>query len=508
MKNTLGNTLKDLPLAHKIVAAAAVAILGLAAFAFIQWAGTPSYSVLFTDLDDAHLSQVIGQLEADNVPYKLEGGGSRILVPKSAVYKERASMASAGIQGSVVPQGYELLDNQGLSVSDFRQRVDYQRALEGEMSRTLMAMDPINFATVHLVIPEESLFAENQQPVTASVLVSTDRDLNQSEVETITFVISSAVEGLEPGNVTVADVGGHVLNAAGEDATAGSIGSRQLRMTREFEAALAGDVNALLTTIAGPNRASVVVRAVLDFDEHTTESEQYDKDSATALKEQVIDESFNGTGQVPEGTVGVDGQPLPVDSNGDYTYQRNETTREYGIDRTVVHSVKAPGKVERLSVAVVADDGTLTGAAVPTKDEISKLVAAALALDPERGDTIEVATVPFPADETAEAVPPEAADASTMTDMIPQAGGALVLVIVAIGLLLLSRTGSKDTKKRGKKGAEPDVPELASPEGGDRPRIPVAAGARSLQSDVMELVERQPDEIATLLRSWLADRRS
>ncbi len=501
MKTSLVNAFEELPIAHKIVAGVALIVLVLASVAFVQWVSTPSYTVLFTDLDDAQLSQVIAQLETDNVPYKLEGGGSRILVPQSQVYKERAALAAAGIQGGVVPKGYELLDAQGLSVSDFRQRVDYQRALEGEMAKTLLAMDAISYATVHLVIPEESLFAENQQPVTASVLVSSNRDLTQSEVETITYVISSAVEGLEPGNVTVADVSGQVLSAAGEDASAGAVGSKQLRMTREYEAALAGDVNNLLASIVGPNRASVVVRAVLDFDQHTTESEQYDKESATTLKEQVIDETYSGTGQVPQGTVGVDGEALPVDSNGDYAYQRNEVTREYGIDRTVEQTVKAPGQVERLSVAVVADDGSLTGATVPTEQELSGLVAAALGLQTDRGDTIEVSLVPFPVEEAAAGAGPVESAASSPSDLIPQAAGAAVLLIVAVALLLMSRTSKKD-----KAAAVAPQPELPQSEG--QPRIPVGVGGRSLQDDVMALVERQPDEIATLLRSWLADRRS
>ena len=389
-RNRIGEMLVSLPLAHQIVIGIAAVVLAMAAFVFFQWISTPSYTVLYSQLDDTTLATVVDELERQGVPYEIEAGGARVLVPKSQVYQVRASLAAAGVQNGALPQGYSILDGQGLNVSDFRQRVDYQRALEGEMALTLLAMNDISAATVHLVIPEESLFVEDEEPVTASVLLETSSPLSELEIETVTFLVASGVEGLEPQNVTVADVDGDVLHAAGDIASDTAVSNRNLRMTRDFEAALAGDVRNLLAAVVGPDSASVVVRAQLDFDEQSVETQTYDEESAVPLREQTIDETYNGAGTPPGGTLGVEGETIVSDTTGEYTYDRSEAIREYGIDSVISREITAPGKVEQLSVAVVMDDGSLTGAPVPEVAEIEELITAAVGLDTARGDSLSV----------------------------------------------------------------------------------------------------------------------
>ncbi len=493
--NSLRRIFSELTIAQRAGVAAAGIVVLLAAVAFVSWVSTPSYTVLYSNIDETQLAQVIDALEADSVPYKLEAGGRRVLVPRNQVYKVRASLASSGIQGAVVPKGYELLDEQGLSVSDFRQRVDYQRALEGELARTLGALETVRSATVRLVIPEEALFAENQKPVQASVLIDPAGPVSQGDVDAITFLVASSVEGLEPDQVTVATTDGEVLAAAGVDGSPG-VGNSQLRMTREFETTVAGDVQAMLASLLGPGRSSVVVRAVLNFDEKTVEAETYTPESATPLREQLIDETMTGAGAAPVGTVGVDGSPLPTDGDGSYEYRRNEQTREYGIDRVVTRSVQAPGSIERLSVAVVVDDGSLTGSPAPDTAEIENLVAAAIGLDPARGDTIEVSAAAFPAP-AGDITDPQATDAqsSSVMDLIPNVAGALVLLLVGLALFLQSRGGKHEVQVA---AWSPD----ALP-GGDQNDLALD----DMATDVLALVDRQPEEIATLLRSWLADNR-
>ena len=159
----MGQSLRNLPVAHKVVIGIAGAVLGMAGFLFVQWVSAPSYAVLYTGLDDTQLGEVVDELERISVAYQLESGGSRVLVPASDVQRVRASLATAGIQASGSRQGYELLDGQGLNVSDFRQRIDLQRALEGELARTLSTMDGIVDATVHLVLPEQTLFSSESE---------------------------------------------------------------------------------------------------------------------------------------------------------------------------------------------------------------------------------------------------------------------------------------------------------------------------------------------------------
>ncbi|MGH2703456.1 MAG: flagellar basal-body MS-ring/collar protein FliF, partial [Actinomycetota bacterium] len=273
LKNRLQSILSAVPPAQRVVVLVAIAVLAVTVVIFGRWLTQPSYTLLYSNLDDKALSQVIGELDSQGVPYKIEGGGSQIMVPRQQVYTVRASLAEAGVAGEALPEGYELLDGQGLAVSDFKQRVDYKRALEGEISKTLMAMNGIESASVRLAMPEEQLFSEDQKPVTASVLVGTATTLNQDQVDTVVFLVSSAVEGLNPGNVTVADATGNVLSAPGDAGGAGALGDRNMQLQRQYEAALASDVQRLLTNVTPEAAASVVVHADLNFDETSTESE-------------------------------------------------------------------------------------------------------------------------------------------------------------------------------------------------------------------------------------------
>lgn len=502
VRDRMAAFVRTLPFAHRVGIVAALAMLAMASVLFVRWITTPAYTVLYSGMDDAAVAGVIDELDTLGVPYQLEGGGSRVMVPRDKLYTTRASLASQGLGGATAPAGYELLDNQGLSISDFRQRVDYQRAMEGELSKTLMAMNGIQQATVHLALPEEELFSERQRPATASVLVATTRQLNEQEIEAITFLVASSVEGLDASQITVADAKGTVLHAPGDGAGSTAVTNRHMRQTREFEQALSADLSSMLGTVTNGVPASVIVRATLDYDESETNTETYDPASRVALKEQLTGERFEGTGAVPGGIVGVDGGPILDAAGGDSTYDREEELREYGVDRTTARRVTAPGKVARLSVAIVMDDGTLTGVNVPAGAEIEQLVSAALQLDPERGDTIAVTQLPMPVVEAPEEAPVE----TGLMQLVPQLVAALVLLLVGLALFLMSRR-RKDVEAASiatPVALAPSIPQLEPvPEPIVEPN-PLA----SVQRDVAELVQRQPEEIATLLRGWLADRRS
>lgn len=513
LRDRLLGTWRALPPAHRVVLGAAVAGLAMLSVLFVNWVSTPSLTVLASGLQDADVARIVDQLETDGVPYEIGAGGTTVLVPRNQLYATRASMAGAGIQAQATPAGWELLDQQGLTVSDFRQQVDYQRALEGELARTLMAMDGIRSATVHLVLPEEALFTERQQPTTASVLLDTARTLTASEVEAVVFLVASSVQGLEAGGITVADAKGVVLHAPGNAGVPGAVASRQLRETREFEAAMASDISTLLSSATG-SPASVVVRASLNFDETSTEIETFEPDRQVTLREQTSTETFEGTGTAPTGVVGVDGGPLGNDGTGESTYSKDEALREYGVDRTVTVTNQAPGKVEKLSVAIVMDDGTITGAAVPDAQEVEDLVAAAVGLDAARGDSVAVSSVAFPAVEL------QAADGEAMTamlDRVPQLIALIVLVVVAVGLFLMTRRrGDGELALPALGRSEREIPAIDVVDRAEEPVAVEAAKPRprpqppddQLKREVSELVERQPEEIATLLRGWLADQRS
>jgi len=274
---------------------AVMGMLGLAVLiggmTFMKWASTPSYSVLFSGLEAKDANDVVTKLKSEGVPYKLVSDGSAIMVPQGKVYDLRLSMSAQGLpKGSVV--GYEILNNQGLTTSEFSQQINYQRAIEGELTRTLMAMRGIDSASIHLAIPKDDLFTDNNQQPTAAVLVKTSNTLSDDAVDSIVHLVASSVPGMKPESVTVADTNGNVLsNTSG---TAGG-STRELKLTQQYQTNLATSANAMLTQVFGAGHAIVRVSAQLNYDEKSTTKDIYDPKSQVAVHEQNSSETFKGT---------------------------------------------------------------------------------------------------------------------------------------------------------------------------------------------------------------------
>ena len=490
-KDRLAALVRSLPPAQRAGIAVALAVLVMAAVPFVQWVMTPSYTLLFAGLDDRELAEVTSELDAQGIDHRLEG--TRVLVPQDQLHSARANLAEAGVSGAPAVEGYELLDEQALGVSDFRQQVDLQRAVEGELARTLGAMDAVDSATVQLVLPDEALFTEQREPASASVMVRPRTQLDQGQVESITLLVSSAVEGLDPDGVTVADTSGTTLHSP-EQGTVGGVTDVQQRRTREFESALSSDLSDLLQR-ATDAPASVVVRASLDFDETETQTELYE-DGGVPLREQTSAERYEGTGPAVGGIVGVDGGPAEDAVGAEGDYEREDATREFGVGRTTTRTVEAPGTVERLNVALVVDEGAPIG-----DGEIEQLVAAAAGVDAERGDQIAVSRVATP--EPEEALAAEE-DSAGLIEQIQRIVAMVVFLVIAIGLFLMSRRRRKEPEPQQKL-----VPaQVRDPQPVSEPEQPEQIEHEpDVRDEVAELVEKQPEEIAMLLRGWLADRR-
>src|SRR3954469_4857370 len=340
--------------------------------AFLKWSSAPSYSVLFSGLEAKDASAVVDKLKSEGVPYKLTGNGDTVMVPQSKVYDARLKLSSEGLpKGSVV--GYEILDKQGLTTSDFRQQVDYQRALEGELTRTLMSVSGVENATVHLAMPKDKLFTEDEQKARASVLLKTSGDgLGDDAVQSIVHLVASSVPGLAPEDVTVADTEGHVLSSSGSVSVATT--TRELRLTQAYENQLATNATSMLAQVAGPGHAVVRVAARLNFDQSERQSETYDPQKQVVLREQNDSEIFKGQGTPPGGTLGVNGLTTPQTNSTQSDYQKQNSGKEDGAARVVETSTVAPAKAERLSVAVVLDGSARP---VPSTASVQKLVSAA-----------------------------------------------------------------------------------------------------------------------------------
>ncbi|MDR7252840.1 flagellar M-ring protein FliF [Nocardioides sp. BE266] len=508
---------------QKVVAIVGTGALLLAAFMVFRWASAPSYAPLYTNLSAEDASAVVEQLDADGVSYEIGGGGGTISVPRDEVYSTRISLSGEGIPSGSGDSGYALLDGQDISTSQFKEQTDFKRAMEGELASTIEAIDGVDTAVVHLALPPKQVFAEEQDPATASVLVDTraGAQLGPDQVQAVVNLVASSIDGLDPTKVTVADSTGRVLSEGGE--SEGGVSSSRTRQVDDYQDQLSSKAQAMLDRIYGPGNSSVQVTAILDFDKVTTQSTTYGKaKKAPVLAESAQSETYSGGAGAasPGGVIGPDAQMETGATGGDGSYGNSSSVRENGIDKVVEQSETAPGSVESLHAAVVVD----TNADVTVDaTEINSLVSSAIGLNPDRGDTIETSAVPFDtsvADATAaELAAAKAADAKAARNTWIRNGALGGLVLLLVGLAW--RHSRKHAKAR--QDATTYVVEQLRMEQAERTALqaqrdeaatalalsPVEAGAGAgdgMYDELVSLVERQPDEVASLLRGWLVER--
>jgi flagellar M-ring protein FliF len=512
---------------QRTVVVIAVLALALGGYGFTKWAGKPSYAPLFSNLDPTDASAITEKLNSEGVPYTLADGGTTIMVPSDKVYQTRLDASAEGLPAGSA-DGYTLLDKQGVTTSEFRQRVDFQRAMEGELAKTIESIERVDSAAVHLVIPPEDVFADSDQKPSASVLVKTraTADLGADQVRAIDHLVASSVQGLDPNQITIADAKGNVLLAPGEEGSTSAAGDLRTRQTRAFEQARAKELQTMLDKVVGPGRSVVQVNADLDFDKRSTKTESYAKGTAPVLAEQSTSEKYSGTQSGATGVLGPDAPTTGATGSGN-DYDKSDTRRDFGVDRTTEETESAAGKINKLQVAVLLD-----GKAQVNPTELQRAVAAAAGIDTKRGDVIEVTRVPFD-DSAAKEAADELADARSadqreqIISLARTAGLALLVVVI---LFLAWRSMRKAAKAGAGSSTSIDLAELErqravltrtdvepanelpepDPEA-ERRQLEIAAEDRkrvAVQQEVGELIQRQPEEVARLLRSWLADRRS
>jgi len=396
--------------------------------------------------------------------------------------------------------------------------------MEGELTKTIEAIDGVNTAVVHLAMPEKKVFSDEQDPVTASVLVDTasGTTMEPTKVQAIVNLVASSIDGLEPDKVTVADATGKVLSTS----EGGALGaSTRDQAVADFQDQKTQQIQAMLDRVIGPGNSTVQVSADLDFDKTVEESTKYKSNPRTLpLSETSSEEKYNGAGGATgsTGVVGPDGQ---MDSLGNATgtggnsdYSKKATTRDNAVETVKQHREAAPGNVKSLHVGVVLDSAAATGI---DPADIQDLVTAAIGIDPARGDTVQVNSLPFDrsADEKAAAELAAAAkakaDAKRMA-MIRNGGIAVAILGMILLAWLRARRGKRERDARAEYLVEQlraDAAERAAAAAALEPAPAVAAleavedsQADELRREIEALAERQPDEIATLLRGWLVER--
>ncbi len=507
---------------QKAVAVIGSAALLLAVFMVFRWVSTPSYSPLYSNLSGTDASAVVEELDAQGVPYKIAGGGGTIMVPRSEVYTTRISLSGKGLPASSDGGGYSILDKQSLSTSASQEQTNFKRAMEGELSKTVEAINGVKTAVVHLAIPQKQVFSDQQNPATASVLIDTQTGttLSDEQVQAIVHLIASSIDGLDPKNVTVTDSKGNLLTTAGTGAT-GDVSAARGKQLTAFQDSMRSDIQAVLDRVLGPGNSTVTVTADLDFDKAVTDSRTYGaKQGVPPLSESVNKETYTGpagTGINGTGVVGPDGQMDPNASatGGNSNYKNTSKTADNAVDEVVEHREKAPGSINSLHIGAVLD---ATAAAAIQPQVVKDLISNAVGINATRGDTIDVTTMAF--DRSAEKAAAadikaaQAADAAARRNNLLRnagIGGGIALMILLAWLQARRRAKVRDEARAylveqlrtdvASRNAQLESPALAALESSEQDE------EESMREELIALVDRQPDDVAALLRGWLVEPR-
>ncbi|MFH1862881.1 MAG: flagellar basal-body MS-ring/collar protein FliF [bacterium] len=357
----------------------------LAIISLLVWANRPQYTILFSDLSNADAAKIRDHLQDGKVSYRLENGGATILVPQNRVYDLRLQLAADGIPAQP-GVGYEIFDRTNLGVSDFVQKLNYKRALEGELARTISSLAEVEQARVHVVIPEPSLFKEDEKSTTASVVLKlkSRSRLGEDQIRGISTLVARSVEGLEPENVTILDSFGNLLSGATTPESGVMLSSTQLELQHKTEAHLAAKAQSMLDGVLGAGHSIVRVNAELNFQQLETTRESYDPESAVIRSEERMESTSEG----------VDSPQI----------KEENLLSNYEINKTVEHIVNSCGSINRLSAAVIVDgvykqqeDGKVEY--LPRSEgemsAIANLVKGALGVRSERGDVLEITNLAF-----------------------------------------------------------------------------------------------------------------
>jgi len=423
----LMDQLRAQPQLPLIIAAAAVVA---AAAAFMLWGGKPDYKVLYTNVSDRDGGAIIASLQQMNVPYKFAEGGGAILVASDKVPEVRLRLAAQGLpKGGGV--GFELMDNQKFGTSQFAEQVNYQRALEGELARTIESIATVESARVHLALPKSSLFVREQKKPSASVILNLrrGRSIDEGQVSAIVHMISSSVPDLDAKSVTLVDQRGNLLSAAHTGAR--GLDVSQLKYSQEIEQGYIRRIEAILQPIVGASNVRAQVAADIDFSvvEHTDEKYRPNQEpGSAAIRSQQSSESTQPGGAPPGGVPGAlsnqppanpiapitiaspasaASAPLPPATATATGSARKDGTTNYELDRSIRHVQQGVGSIKRLSAAVVVNhrevtDGkgkTSARALTPTEiGQIINLAKEAMGFSEDRGDSLNVVNSLFASD--------------------------------------------------------------------------------------------------------------
>lgn len=520
---SLLNLLNRFSLQQKLLLGATIAIMLVLFSVLLFFLNEPNFSPLYANLSEDDAAKVIDHLSSQKIPYKIDDNGKTILVPKENVYETRLSLAGKGIPASGII-GYEIFDKNTMGMSEFMQKLNYKRALEGELARTIMQQEGVEGVRVHIVIPQRSIFKDEEKFPTASVVLKllNNYSISKSNMSAIVNLVSSSVEGLTPSNITLIDTKGRILSKEFDDSPIAFSSSKQYEMKQSVENYLAQKAQVILDNIVGYGNAMIQVNADMNFDQIEKTMTLFDPESQVAISEQTIKTENNGT------------------NLGDSTAQisQNNTTN-YELNKTIQRVIEGSGNIKRLSVAAVINDvfkEVKEGEETKTVNEprspgqmkkLEEIIKNAVGINQEREDQFSIVNIPF---ETKPLENIELEEPSFFNNMDDWTDILLILISIggAIFVLKILMSGLKNQKitlgafaqeeeENPETYKKPSLAPASQPKKvGPKPKknlLPVgdiedeisdeAARKKNQQEKIANYVAKNPMDTAKLVNSWI-----
>nr|WP_295085345.1 flagellar basal-body MS-ring/collar protein FliF [uncultured Roseateles sp.] len=542
-EQSFGARLVAMPTRSKVMMGAGLAVLAGAVLAMTLWSNQGDFRPVFTGLSDKDGGAVIAQLTTLGVPYRNDPGGT-ILVPASQVYDVRMKLASAGLpKGSTV--GFELMDKSSIGQTQFNERLNFQRGLEGELTRTITALADVADARVHLAMPQQNGFFREQQKPSASVMLTLrgGRTLDRAQIAGIVHLVSASVPELAPKAVSVLDQTGALLSNSSDNGN--GLDSQQLQYKQQIEANINKRIYELLEPVVGRENLRATVTADVDFSQVESTAEEFKpnqgQNASAAVRSSQTNESTNGTPALPTGVPGAATNQPPVPATAPITgasaplqvaggnatsSSRREAVTNFELDKTVRVVRNATGQVRRLNAAVVVNHrsstdpkGKVNSIPVPQEelDKLTALVKETMGFSQERGDSLKIISAPFMSDKQ------DAADLPLwkqpmVLDMVRAAAVPLALVLVALiavfGMVRPAIRAAYPPPVEPVAGKEGEGPQELNAIVDDENQLPAVLGANGLpaleapvSNDKLEraraLARENPIAVANIMRSWM-----
>ena len=530
-----GGTGLNSQLGNKLVLVVAAAAVIAVMVVFWLWSQQPDYRVLFSNYSDKDGGAIVAALEKMNVPYKFSDSGTAILVPASQVHQARLKLASDGLpKGGNI--GFEILENQKFGVSQFVEQVNFQRALEGELERSIQSIGAVEVARIHLAIPKASVFVRDQQSPTASVLLNlrAGRSLDAQQVGAVVHLVASSVPNLPAANVTVVDQNGNLLSDTSKKMGVNNLDPTQLKYIDDIQQSIIKRVESIITPIVGAKNVRAEASAEIDFSSLEQAAEIYkpnQKPDDAAIRSLQSNESLTSNGGAASGVPGALSNQPPPNATAPITTpagaapgataeaapvnDQKNTTTNFEVDKTVRYSQQGMGGIKRLNVAVVVNNmpvvdkkGKVTYRPLTAaeKTQINDLAMQAMGFNKERGDALTVVNSSF-AGEPEEIIPeipmwknPETIEYGK--DALRFIVGIVVLVLIYKRALspMLRKLTAGAPKLLNAPNDEDAVVNLSGAEG--QAQLAAAAGSNSNLAAAKQLAKDNPRMVASVVANW------